>query len=69
MPCVRALRSFRENQDEKKDMPDDTGSEEWRDLMADSVETLSSTVRVHSRLLTIYTIILVSAVCAGIIFL
>ena len=43
----------------KKDMPDDTGSEEWRDLMADSVETLSSTVRVHSRLLTIYTIILV----------
>ena len=54
----------------KKDVPNGTDDvEKWRDHDGVILRELHSTVRRHSKLLTIYTIILVSAVCAGIIFL
>ena len=55
---------------EKKDIPQDRPHPEaWCEFMEDSIVDLSASIRMHSRFLTFYTIALIAAVCAGIIFL
>lgn len=53
----------------KSDMPEDTGSEEWREFAADSIDELGVSVGRHSKLIILHSIIIVAAVCAAIVLL